>query len=665
MNQEIAVVLPAHHVLLRGVYAFVAVAALLLSSSQVAANQSETMHIDISGVEHIDEAGSPNNVVIQVPVPSGAVVQGIGWAGTLSTNGESWADDAEIALSDGGGPALVFKPAAGQYGPTPPGGSFVSSNGIIQLGSLGKPGLPITGGVIYVEFSDSVIDDPGEVEAFWGNGSTLSIQYDIVLIGNCQGDLTGDQVVDVADMLMVLAQWGACGQGPCVGDLNGDGAVDVSDLLGVLVHWGACPPGGELIGACCFGDGSCEMLTEDDCSGKQGAYQGDYTKCETWSCPQPPDGATCDAALAIEIDGPGLTGDITGTSAPDWLPLCGEAGSPSPDSGIRWFTVQGDGTMLIARTCGSAIETRIAVYCAQDCFPDSFSCVAGSQFGDCDNPFNATVSWCSAADTTYLIAVWGPVNTYGEVSLAVESEGACSNPQYCDLPCDGYCGSMAPVGCFCDVALCQIFGDCCPGICESCPDQPGCGGLCPPAACPPGATQESEACGANVNGGCNSNSGNPPREGISCGQTVCGTVWADNGLRDTDWYKLDLSGQSQSTQISFTVQSDTPLIVSIAEDGCPPVVIAQQDGCDVTVSACLQPGIYSLVIAPDTLHGLPCAQGGAAYTATVTCMGSCAGQCDGWCGMEAPQGCWCDDECYLWNDCCPDVCTSCPGTDGC
>lgn len=39
---------------------------------------------------------------------------------------------------------------------------------------------------------------------------------------------------------------------------------------------------------------------------------------------------------------------------------------------------------------------------------------------------------------------------------------------------------------------------------------------------------------------------------------------------------------------------------------------------------------------------------------------SCEGYCGGYTGV-----CYCDDECYLYGDCCYDVCDACPGVDGC
>lgn len=55
---------------------------------------------------------------------------------------------------------------------------------------------------------------------------------------SCPTDLNGDGVTDVADMLLLLANWGACDD--CVGDLNDDGVVDVADMLLLLAQWGDC-----------------------------------------------------------------------------------------------------------------------------------------------------------------------------------------------------------------------------------------------------------------------------------------------------------------------------------------------------------------------------------------------------------------------------------------
>lgn len=54
----------------------------------------------------------------------------------------------------------------------------------------------------------------------------------------CQGDLNGDEAVNVLDLLDMLTAWGP--NPGHVADLNFDGAVNVSDLLIMLAAWGPC-----------------------------------------------------------------------------------------------------------------------------------------------------------------------------------------------------------------------------------------------------------------------------------------------------------------------------------------------------------------------------------------------------------------------------------------
>jgi len=56
-------------------------------------------------------------------------------------------------------------------------------------------------------------------------------------MAQCPGDITGNGVVDGADLGAVLTTWGAP-QGQ--GDLNGDGTVDGADLGLLLTKWGPC-----------------------------------------------------------------------------------------------------------------------------------------------------------------------------------------------------------------------------------------------------------------------------------------------------------------------------------------------------------------------------------------------------------------------------------------
>ena len=56
-------------------------------------------------------------------------------------------------------------------------------------------------------------------------------------VAPCQGDFDGNDVVNGADLGVLLAQWGSTGSA----DLNGDGTVNGADLGTLLSKWGTCP----------------------------------------------------------------------------------------------------------------------------------------------------------------------------------------------------------------------------------------------------------------------------------------------------------------------------------------------------------------------------------------------------------------------------------------
>ncbi|MHC4416318.1 MAG: C25 family cysteine peptidase [Planctomycetota bacterium] len=69
--------------------------------------------------------------------------------------------------------------------------------------------------------------------ALWGNpdlGMGTAAQ------DPCPADLNGDEVVNVNDLLLLLAAWGTPN-----GDIDGDGDTGIGDLLLLLAAWGPCP----------------------------------------------------------------------------------------------------------------------------------------------------------------------------------------------------------------------------------------------------------------------------------------------------------------------------------------------------------------------------------------------------------------------------------------
>ncbi len=61
-------------------------------------------------------------------------------------------------------------------------------------------------------------------------------QYpDVIPNESCPADLDGNEIVNVVDLLMVIAGWGTSS-----GDITGDGETDANDILFLIDQWGEC-----------------------------------------------------------------------------------------------------------------------------------------------------------------------------------------------------------------------------------------------------------------------------------------------------------------------------------------------------------------------------------------------------------------------------------------
>ncbi len=66
-------------------------------------------------------------------------------------------------------------------------------------------------------------------------GHVVSGSLAIVEANLCPADFDSTGVVDVADLLFLIAQWGED-----AGDITGDAMTDVVDLLALIAAWGTC-----------------------------------------------------------------------------------------------------------------------------------------------------------------------------------------------------------------------------------------------------------------------------------------------------------------------------------------------------------------------------------------------------------------------------------------
>jgi len=132
------------------------------------------------------------------------------------------------------------------------GGAGVGSSGVIELSALnGANGFVINGIDLFDISGDSVssawdingdgVDDLiiGADKANPNGNSDAGESY--VVFGRCApaGDLNGDDVVDTADLGVLISQFGTAGPGA---DVNGDGVVDGADLGILIGQFGlSCP----------------------------------------------------------------------------------------------------------------------------------------------------------------------------------------------------------------------------------------------------------------------------------------------------------------------------------------------------------------------------------------------------------------------------------------
>ena len=132
--------------------------------------------------------------------------------------------DANMISLSGGFGQVVFETTAGTFG-----GADLGCSATRAWRSAGSS-------VAFTPPADGVFT----IRALYASGyGAVSVAAEYVAGDSCLEDSTGDGLVDVNDLLALLAAFGqTCGDNSCLEDSTGDGLVDVNDLLALLAAFG-------------------------------------------------------------------------------------------------------------------------------------------------------------------------------------------------------------------------------------------------------------------------------------------------------------------------------------------------------------------------------------------------------------------------------------------
>lgn len=148
-----------------------------------------------------------------------------------------------------------------------------------------------------------------------------------------------------------------------------------------------------------------------------------------------------------------------------------------------------------------------------------------------------------------------------------------------------------------------------------------------PVVCPPNGIDDGEACGDDTNGGCNM--AVPGFTTVACGDTVCGTIWADGGSRDTDWYELTLT---EANLVEWYCEAEFDAVIGFVDTADCALAGALDPyttflACETgSVSRVAGPGTYWLFVSHQTYYDVPCGTDND-FWAAVTCTPLTEGAC--------------------------------------
>jgi hypothetical protein len=202
----------------------------------------------------------------------------------------------------------------------------------------------------------------------------------------------------------------------------------------------------------------------------------------------------------------------------------------------------------------------------------------------------------ASATTSTCEVVCPPGSQKDNEKCGDEDNDFCATFPHCEGPFPNCCDAHDGIGCddpACMASVCSYDPHCC---------EVGWDTVCATEACSDAFCQ------------CDHVSVDPSL--VDCGQSVCGTFWADGESRDVDPFEIDVDKHGL---YAWRVAAAAPATVAITSIGCANVTIfAMKSGDCPEAAGILEPGHYFVSVSPDRVDGLPCG-GSNAYVATLTC----------------------------------------------
>ena len=160
---------------------------------------------------------------------------------TLKLNGHSGDQFVEVMSGDYGSTEDALDPA---FGCTYPIGSVEIASGaqVVLVDNRENDCDDMLAEVIYTEnlyvAPGAMLDTNGYIiyASEVDNQGTIIGEDDVIIINPpTPGDANGDGLVNILDILVVIADWGPCDG--CAGDQNGDGQASILDILLIIANW--------------------------------------------------------------------------------------------------------------------------------------------------------------------------------------------------------------------------------------------------------------------------------------------------------------------------------------------------------------------------------------------------------------------------------------------